>query len=274
MVNRVDKNLIYSFICAFIGHLLVFALIPQSPKGEKIAPQTRTVFKVKTYDQEAIKKYRTVGVKGGAKEFSSPLRPTKALSASDLRPHKLVRVKKVTKKQKLISAQLFKGKHLKLSNEDAITQGLEKNKILKKMALPPAMAKSLGRSNLNIKFQPPEGVNEDELNSSEKKFFSFTKRSYETYVVSIIKSLNEIVKDRPHLKNLKNIGRHHLTGRIIFDKDGYPISLKFIQPSRDDNIQILFENALRGIDVLHNPPKELLDKEQRLTVYYQLSVEG
>ncbi len=268
MVSRVDKNLIYSFFVALIGHALFIAFVPKMITQEKFASQSKPILNVKTFDNEMMKKFRTVGVKEGAKDFSSPL------GVSALKPQKIVEVKKTKPNDKDVSAKIFKSKALKLSTEDALIQGLEKNRILKKMALPHSVAKSLSRSNLNIKFRPPEGVSEDELNSSEKKFFSFTKRSYETYVISIIKSLNELIKDRPQLKNLNNIGKHHLTGRIIFDKDGHPISLRFIQPSRDDNIQILFENALKGIDVLHNPPRELLDKEQRLTVYYQLSVEG
>ena len=264
MIERIDRNLLNSFILALFGHLLIFTLLPQFSIKKQVTTPSSPILNIKTYDQESLNKLRTVGVKNGAKKFSAPLKPVVQKSMNELRPQKIIPIKKVKPVEKPIAGALFDGKKLKMGAEEKLTQGLEKSRILKSMPLPSAVAQSLGRSNLNIKFEPPEGVDENELNSSEKKFYSFTKRSYETYVVAVIRSLNDLLRDKPHLKNLRNIGEHHLTGRIIFDKNGYPISLRFIQPSKDDNIQLLFENSLKGIQILHNPPRELLDSKTSL----------
>ena len=53
------------------------------------------------------------------------------------------------------------------------------------------------------------------------------------------------------------------------------IALKnFIQPSKNDDIQEIFVNALLNIKILQNPPKELLDKDNNFTIYYQLSIDN
>ena len=92
------------------------------------------------------------------------------------------------------------------------------------------------------------------------------------YVHSVIRALNNILKIRPQFKNLNQIGRHHLTGRIIFDEKGNAVSVKFIKTSHNDAIQNFFVKALVDIKILQNPPKELLDKEKNFTIYYQLMI--
>lgn len=264
-----NRNILISFFIAAFAHLLIIISFPQFKTYDNAPKMNNPVLNIKTINPEELQRYRTVGVKKGSKAFSAPV---KSMGPSSLRPKNIVEVQKKAD-ERPVSGKLFKGKQLKLAPEEILNQGIEKNNLLKKLPLPLAVAKSLGKSNLNIKFDPPEGVAEDELNSSEKKFYSFTKRSYESYVLSVISSLNNLIKERPHLKNFKNIGEHHLTGRIIFDENGHRRSVKFIQSSKDDNIQLLFERALLNMKVLQNPPKELLDKEKTFTIYYQLTIE-
>ena len=58
----------------------------------------------------------------------------------------------------------------------------------------------LNTSALDIKFELPFGVPEDELNARELVFYSFQKRTVEAYINSFIKELNDFKRKNPRTR--------------------------------------------------------------------------
>lgn len=280
-IETSDSRLLISFTMAILIHFLAINFLSNLDVSigidSPLLPEKK-IFKIESLP----KNYRTVGVKNGQKDFSLPTRPiTKKLTMESLRPNsKEIKqnspIKRETPtKEKLLllsNQKVFSGNSLKISKDEYLEQNYQKEAILQNKPIAEEALSTLQNSSLNIKFEPPEGVSEDELNTQEKKFFSFTKRSYETYINSIIKEFNSLLARRPYLKRMENIGNHVLSGKMIFDEQGNVISIKFIQTSQNDDLQYLFEKALTNISVLPNPPKDLLKEDNTFAIYYQLGI--
>ncbi len=123
-----------------------------------------------------------------------------------------------------------------------------------------------------FKFVPPKGIPEDELNSIEKIFYGFQKRTYQAYVSSLLSHYATLLTQRPYVEKTIFKKKQQLTGRIAIDIDGNITSVKFIQSSDNNDIQSLFEKTLVGIRSLPNPPKELLQGGEELRIYFQLII--
>lgn len=293
MLNSEPKNILLpSIVLALVIHMMAFqtisSFLPETQlelNGPKVNPPS--IFKIKKIPKKKLNKFKTVGIKDGKKGLSYPLKFNKkvpiiskrkknlSLTALGPKNKEIISPKKVIKanpKRFKLSPKIFDGAYLKIRKEEQLRQNRDQKNILSQLSVPNFTDRTLRKSALNIRFDPPEGVKVDELNTREKKFYSFTKRSYETYVHSVIRALNNILKIQPQFKNLSQAGKHHLTGRIIFDEKGNAVSVKFIKTSQNDAIQDFFVKALVDIRILQNPPKELLDKEKNFTIYYQLMI--
>ena len=77
----------------------------------------------------------------------------------------------------------------------------------------------LNTSELDIKFELPEGVPEDELNKRELVFYSFQKRTVEAYINSFVKELNSFRRKNPRAQFPLTRQKQTLAGRIIYDKN-------------------------------------------------------
>ena len=209
--------------------------------------------KVEMLSPQKLKQYRSVGIKNGSQHFSIPLfPPPSGLSLQSLNP--VPAKAKITGKNTPSKKTTKSPESFKISVND------------------PAAASFLKQSNLSIQFEPPEGVSEDELNDAEKTFWSFKKRAYQTYASSLLRTYRQLTQSQPQIKNtLKKVRNHVIAGKMVFDEKGNVLRIRIIQPSDRDEIQLLFEQSLRNIHKIPNPPKGLLsDKE--LTLYYQLII--
>jgi len=224
---------------------------------------TRPRIEIQQISPEQLKRFRTVGVKGGKKEFS--------INKSD-KKHPVLRVSNGSKNLSLLA----------LKNNIAIDSGtkvlrrkrysIQKERILKDLAISRENIQDIKATDFNIRFEPPEGVSEDELNSVEKVFYSFQKRTFHNYIKSFITIFNNLKLAKPLLKKTIQDESHKLTGRVVFDKEGNIISIKILRWSVNDDIQELFEKTLSEIRKLPNPPHALINTSEEFTIYYQLNI--
>ncbi|MCO4794098.1 MAG: TonB C-terminal domain-containing protein [Bacteriovoracaceae bacterium] len=265
-----------------------------------------------------MKKYRTVGVKGGKKNsFSMPAKgdntkvkigktktttkksvaakrqivktkkqsskkattknKKKAINLRSLQPRtKITDYKPKTKSKNLVSRMSQKDmarvRLPKVTVQSVQRQKGMKRDLMKQLGPGTTTAKVANKSDIQVHFEPPEGISEDELNSVEKMFYSFQKRTFEGYFNSFITTYNRVIQLRPRLKKTLNREVHHLTGRVTFDRNGNIVSIKILRWSQDDNLQKLFEETLKEIKSLPNPPKDILGKNEQFNIYYQLKI--
>lgn len=255
--------------------------------------QSDKTIEVSQVDQSFLNKLRTVGIKGGKKEFQAPMNqsPSIALPSPspriNLSPSALSmklnqeELKAIGQraKQPSLNAEGFNykrsPKHLEQAREQQQNERAL-NTMIKREMLQQSIAsheQNLVRTtDINMHFEPPEGVEETELNSTEKKFYSFRKRSYEAYVNSFLSAYRQAVNQRPYLHHVFNTSTEHLTGKVTFDLEGNLISIKIISSAKNDDIQKVFEKTLEGIKSLKNPPREFIEKENEFSVYYSLRI--
>ena len=147
-----------------------------------------------------------------------------------------------------------------------------KQDLMKQLGPGSPNAQLANKSDMQVHFEPPKGISQDELNSVEKMFYSFQKRTFEGYFNSFITTYNRVIQLRPQLRQTLNSEVHHLTGRVTFDNSGNIIAIKILRWSQDDNLQKLFEETLKEIKSLPNPPKAIIGKDKQFNIYYQLKI--
>ncbi len=249
-------------------------------------------FDVKQISQQELKKlkkFRTWGVKNGKKEWSIPLVNKKRPKASGDKPRSKrpqmdaidfskLAVKEVVPPGPNISSRTTKERPspelLAARRQAYYKKQILKQKVVRESNLRAIDPRVAANADFDLQFDLPEGTTLDELNSSEKKFFSFQKRTFTTYVHSFISTYQSEILSHPQIKYHMNQGNHLLTGRIIFDKEGNIISVKIIKSSPSDEIHNLFEKTLIGIHKLPNPPLELVGDREEFAIYYVFKVGG
>ncbi|MCF8060334.1 MAG: hypothetical protein K9K67_13615 [Bacteriovoracaceae bacterium] len=320
-----SNRLLQATINSLVVHLLLFGCLYliQGKQALKSAQElSQRAINIESISPEQLKKYRTVGVKGGSKKFSlktpsgSPVRKkendaknssensstsaNKSISLDKLQPR--VSEKDLPpppqevspKAQQAEARNKFQGEQQKSllrkeirAAESGIpltalrsNQALEnfrrqenlKRNMLTEMGTQSSRAEVLSRTGFNLHFEPPEGISEDELNSVEKIFFSFQKRTFTTYVNAFLSTYQQKLLNRPQLGTALKNERHLLTGKIDFDKEGNILKIKILRSSQSDEVHALFEETLKEIRSLPNPPKALIESRDQFTIYYQLSI--
>lgn len=300
MTHTHEDDIVIPVISAFALHLIFFILISYLIDHHKASlPDVNQLLKgkplrVETIRREDLKKFRTVGVKGGKKNlFTMPTKgdpnskkrvegkgkikvkktPSNQLSFKNLKPNEKISVKK----RSLNTSDLKIKRNQNIALPKVTVQSVQRQKVIKKdlmRQLGPGTtnARIANKSDFRVHFETPEGVKEDELNSVEKIFYSFQKRSFETYFHAFLKSYNERIRTHPALKKPLQNEAHSLTGRVTFDKEGNIVSIKIMRWSKNDEVQDLFEQTLKEIRSLPNPPKALLGKQEEFNIYYQLKI--
>ncbi|MGZ3786997.1 MAG: hypothetical protein ACXVLQ_00660 [Bacteriovorax sp.] len=125
-------------------------------------------------------------------------------------------------------------------------------------------------SNFEIRYERPEGVSEDELNSDERAYYSFFKRSYANYLSKLYATYDKVSVERPGLeKDFEN--KHLLIGKIDYDEKGNIITIKILKSSESDNVHYFFEETLKQLN-LPNPPKSFVKNKKQFTTYYQIQI--
>lgn len=143
--------------------------------------------------------------------------------------------------------------------------------ILRELGASPQAAEAIKRTGFNVQFETPEGIEEDELNSVEKIFYSFQRRTFYSYVTNFISSYQRMVFQKPHTKELLERESHHMIGRVMFDSEGHVTSLRILKPSQHRDITLMFEETLKNLN-LPNPPRDLLNSEGRLIMNFHLRI--
>lgn len=122
-----------------------------------------------------------------------------------------------------------------------------------------------------VSIEVPEGLEPDELNAVDLKFFSFQKRIAINYINSIIKNLNKFQKKYPRYQVPVN-DPFIMRARVTYDSQGNVMQIKMMRWTQISELQNLFEDIVKNIDQAHNPPKELWEKDGEFSMYYTLEI--
>ena len=133
----------------------------------------------------------------------------------------------------------------------------------------PTLTKSL----MNLQVETPEGVSMDELNKFELMFYGFQKRMMEKYFASIVLNVRNYEK-RYSLQTLIPAGQHTMTGRVTFDSDGNIKQIQMVRWTQADKLQAMFEDILKSMQTLPNPPKMLRNKDGEFVVFYTFLIDN
>lgn len=125
-------------------------------------------------------------------------------------------------------------------------------------------------SNFEIRYERPEGVSEDELNSDEKAYYSFYVRSYQNYFSKIYSNYEKIVIEKPGLASVFD-KKHLLIGKIDYDENGNIITVRIIKSSENDDLHYFFEETLKQLNQ-PNPPKVFTKNRKQFSIFYQLQI--
>ena len=207
---------------------------------------------------------RTVGRDDGDESFSVdiPKRP------GDLRLENL----------QILSIQDIQREEAETEDEQLpVRRGLgrerfQRRKTLERLGVSPQDAHQLSYTDLDIQFIPPVGVSEDELNSVEKKFYSFQRRTFLAYVSSFVRTHRRLSRERPLLTDTLEGGQYSLTGRVLYNSEGDTLSLHITRTTPEGDVHDLFEQTLEDMGRLPNPPIELVGPDQTFTLYYKLDI--
>jgi hypothetical protein len=125
----------------------------------------------------------------------------------------------------------------------------------------------------NVKFIPPKGVTQDELNEFEKVFYSFYKRIAIKYINTVNATLIEQLSDKPYFEN--TLRQHRpavLTAMIKYDAQGNAEMIKILKSSHNDDVHNIFEKVLRKMDKIPNVTTKLRDKDGKYTAFFQIGL--
>lgn len=258
---------------------------------------------------EEVEKYRRVGIKNGAKNLSrpdlaanqqilrprpepkSPEAPTKGssnLSLQNLAPN-LPAPKPVSRtttppsqSPNILSKDFLNTKpdnsngghfYFNYKNQKVIPRSNEQEQLkleATKNFTPPVNKATQNISNFEIRYERPEGVSEDELNSDEKAYYSFYVRSYQNYFSKIYATYEKIVIERPALARVFD-KKHFLIGKIDYDENGNIVTVRILKSSEDDDLHYFFEETLKQLNQ-PNPPRVFTKNRKQFSIYYQLQI--
>ncbi len=122
-----------------------------------------------------------------------------------------------------------------------------------------------------VSIEVPDGIEPDELNEYELMFYGFQKRTAINYVNSILRNLDRFQKKYPNYR-IPTTGRITMTARITYDPEGNVQQIKMIRWTHVNELQNLFEDIVKNIDQLHNPPKALWEKNGEFSMFYTLEI--
>lgn len=122
-----------------------------------------------------------------------------------------------------------------------------------------------------VSIEVPDGIEPDELNEYELMFYGFQRRTAINYINSILKNLDKFQKKYPNYK-IPTSGAITMTARITYDSQGNVQQIKMIRWTHVDELQNFFEDVVKNMDQLHNPPKALWEKQGEFSMFYTLEI--
>lgn len=264
------------------------------------APDDRPVssssqrFKLEDLSDAQIKKIRQAGVKGGSKDgFNAPIpqsapRPAKQtkktnsseaaqnhIALQDLAPRPTNSTAQNNSSKNRDQAR--DAKALRVSKKEVAAQRIARQQqaiqgeVLKELSASNRAREVIQTTGFNLQFDPPEGIPHDELNSAEKIFYSFQKRTFTSYVNTFISNYHQMTLQSSKLKRSLQTQSHDLLGRVEFNARGETASIRILEGSPIQEVRDLFEKTLKDLK-LPNPPKDLLREDRRFVIYYRLKI--
>lgn len=236
---------------------------------------------------ELPEQWKTVGKKEGKKGAVTPRQMAfKSIAPTIIPPQKLI-PPELSNNTKWSDLSVTSGNQTATKGLSKIQTGLISApvKSLKEMAatdlsklgqLARGDLGQIGKSGLSIQFEIPEGVDIDELNQSEMLLYAFRQRIEELYLSSLFRAYQDYVLKNPHiLAKLQAVaGDSVLTGKISYDSDGEKIRLAFPSVSSSQDLNGFFEEVLRGVEKIPNPPGILFKKNESFSLAYSLFIKN
>lgn len=127
---------------------------------------------------------------------------------------------------------------------------------------------------ISLKYEVPDGKKLDELNEAELRLYGFLKRGAKNYATSIAAELHEFNLKYPHLQFPMTDTKQLMTGRLTYDEKGNLKQIKMVRWTNIDRLQGFFEEVLKRMEVMQNPPKELWSQNGEFTVFVTLQING
>lgn len=177
----------------------------------------------------------------------------------------------VTENKKSISAISLKGKEIKEFMRQSSSASIASNAA--DLSGDPR-TRSLNNSDILVNLEVPEGVNPDELNKYELMFYGFQRRTAINYVNAFYKNLDKFQRENPHLNFPMTDTKQVMTGRLTYDEKGNVKQIKMIRWTNVDRLQNFFEDVLKDMDTLHNPPKPLWSQTGEFSIFFSLVING
>jgi uncharacterized protein YuzE len=250
-------------------------------------------------NQEEFQQIKKVGIKGGKKNAlnpdlinQAPILPSIPANSRDLNLKNLGELgpmppKEVPSSQKVTQAKIeppLENTTIAKNSNDEIFFKFKKNKVIppskehtniksevaKNLGIDRVNSKASNISNFDIRIERPEGVSEDQLNSDEKAFYSFYKRTYMNYVSKLFATYEKVKIEKPGI-DLDFEDKHLLIAKIDYDENGNIITIKILKSSNSDNVHFFFEEALKNLNI-PNPPKIFIKKQKQFSIYYQVHI--
>jgi hypothetical protein len=284
------STLIHATLAIVWGQLIETPSSKQTPSTPK-AQQ----FKLENLSNSQIQKIRQAGVRGGSKDgFNAPVPQTQKsakvkrsetqaksgqndISLQDLSPrpqraaHSNQQVRPQTNSSNRDAGDLRVSAQEVTAQRIARQQRSIQGEVLRELSASTRAREVIETTGFNLQFDPPEGIPQDELNSVEKIFYSFQKRTFTSYVTTFISNYHQMSLQSSKLKRSLQTQSHDLLGRVEFNDKGETASIRIMEGSPIKEVQNLFEKTLKDLK-LPNPPKDLLREDGRFVIYYRLKI--
>lgn len=287
-LKNTTSSFLFSFLPVLVIHLIILFFFKKDTHHQfsfATPPPSHRINKIDFISKEDLERIKRVGVQRGKIDLEQPdfkkeAKPILGLPTPGGMPAPGIAGQKSTaqnsdKNLATASSQMYERTRNQTLNEEKVISLSNSHEVLKQDAL---KSLSLNRqgiaaqkiSNFEIRYERPEGVSEDELNSDEKAFYSFYKRSYSSYVSKLYSTYEQVAITKPRInKDFEN--KHLLVARVDYDENGNIVTVKILKSSESDDIHYFFEETLKKL-TLPNPPKIFLKRKKEFSIYYQVQI--
>jgi hypothetical protein len=282
-LKNTPQSFLISFSIVLVVHLIVLIFLKKATYHQFLLaaprPPAHRIDKIDFISKEDLDRIKRVGITHGKKKLDQPdfIKQTQAqpLFPSPSSPPLAPQTQTQTQAQGVTQAPESQAQMPSSAKEEKVISLSNSHEVIKRDTL---KGLSFNRdsvaaqkiSNFEIRYERPEGVSENELNSDEKAFYSFYKRSYSSYVSKLYSTYDAVAITHPKIrKDFEN--QHLLVGRIDYDENGNIIAIKILKSSDSDDVHYFFEETLKKL-ILPNPPKIFVKKKKEFSIYYQVQV--
>lgn len=117
----------------------------------------------------------------------------------------------------------------------------------------------LSQVSSSVQIEVPHGVPLDQLNTVERKFYSFKNRVFKAYVYSLLNQAYNQQTPSNRFPFTRTSTR--LYARVTFDRRGNIQRIQTIETGNNPKLQKVFLDALKDIRAIPNPPKEIINED-------------